>query len=162
MPFTVQLADKKVNGNHMEVTVLGTHFNISSYADDPSINTTLMEGAVEVKQGNQKKVLRQGQQARVSHSPAQSEIFIEKVDTQGIIAWKEGRFEFNGSIQDIMKQIARWYNVQVKYEGDADQKAFTGVISRETNISDVLNMLELTGEIQFSIQKGTIVVKPVH
>ncbi|MDQ6480596.1 FecR domain-containing protein [Dyadobacter sp. LHD-138] len=162
MPFTVQLSDKKVDGGNMEVTVLGTHFNISSYADEPSIKTTLVEGAVEIKQGNVKKVLLPGEQARVSHGANKSAILIKTVDTQGVVAWKEGRFEFNGNVQEIMRQIARWYNVQVRYEGNTDKKAFTGAISRKNNISDVLKMLELTGEVQFVIDNGTIVVKPVH
>lgn len=162
MPFTVQLSDKKVNGGNMEVTVLGTHFNISSYADEPSIKTTLVEGAVEIKRGDVKKVLLPGEQARVSHGANKSAILIKTVDTQGVVAWKEGRFEFNGNVQEIMRQIARWYNVQVRYEGNTDQKAFTGAISRKNNISDVLKMLELTGEVQFVVDNGTIVVKPVH
>jgi transmembrane sensor len=162
MPFTVQLADKKVNGGNMEVTVLGTHFNISSYADEPSINTTLVEGAVEIKQGNVKKVLLPGEQARVSYHANKPAIHIKTVDTQGVVAWKEGRFEFNGNIQEIMRQLARWYKVQVRYEGNTDQKSFSGAISRKNNISQVLKILELTGEVRFVVDKETVVVKPAH
>jgi transmembrane sensor len=162
MPFTVQLADKKMNKGNMEVTVLGTHFNISSYADEPSINTTLVEGAVEIKQGNVKKVLLPGEQARVSHHADKPAIHVSAVDAQGVVAWKEGRFEFNGSIQEIMRQLARWYKVQIRYEGNTDQKSFTGAISRKNNISQVLKILELTGEVRFTVDSGTVVVKPAH
>ena len=161
MPFKVELPDKKVNGGNMEVTVLGTHFNISSYPDDPTINTTLVEGKVEIKQGYTKKVLLPGQQASVSHHSDNPDIRIKNVDALGVVAWKEGRFEFNGNIQDIMRQICRWYNVQVRYEGNTGNKAFMGAISRQNNISDVLKILELTGEIQFIVENGIVVVKPV-
>ena len=160
-PFTVQLTDKIVNGGNMEVMVLGTHFNISSYPDDPSINTTLVEGAVEIKQGDTKKVLLPGQQARVSHHADDTDIDIKTVDAQGIVAWKEGRFEFNGNIQGIMRQIGRWYNVEIRYEGNIGKASFVGAISRKKNISDVLKILELTGEIQFNLENGMVIVKPV-
>src|SRR3546814_1035281 len=69
------------------------------------------------------------------------------------IDWKEERFEFHGNIQDIMRQIARWYNVEVEYRGDMAQKDYGGAISRYENISKVLKMLELTGSIHFEIEK---------
>ncbi len=152
-PFVVKLPTKR----NMEITVLGTHFNVSSYIDEPLIRTTLLTGSVEVKQGNTVRILSPGQQAQVPLSTGP--IAVTNVDAEGVTAWKEGRFEFNGNIQDIMKQIARWYNLEIEYDGNASSKAFIGTISRHNNVSEVLQLLELTGGIKFEITGRKIIVK---
>ena len=155
-PFTVTTmgnADKQT-----EITVLGTHFNISSYHDEPSVQTTLLEGSVKVKRGKMTKVLVPGQQAQVTSDSRAREIEISKVNIESVVAWKEGRFEFDGNIKDIMRQIARWYDLDIEYQGNVGDKSFAGAISRKKNVSEVLKMLELTGDIHFSIDNKKIIV----
>lgn len=158
-PFLVRVADKKAGGKDMEITVLGTHFNISSYGDEPTMQTTLLEGSVRVKKDEVTKVLSPGQQARVVTGEAVRDIAVKTVDTESVVAWKEGRFEFNGNIREIMRQISRWYDLDVKYEGNVERKSFAGTISRKNNVSEVLKMLEMTGGIQFRIDDRKITVK---
>lgn len=157
-PFLVRVSDRNANGKDMEITVLGTHFNISSYGDEPTMQTTLLEGSVRVEKNAVTKVLTPGQQARVA-TGEKSDIAVKTVDTESVVAWKEGRFEFNGNIREIMRQISRWYDLDVKYEGDVEKKSFAGTISRKNNVSEVLKMLEMTGGIQFRIDDRKITVK---
>jgi ferric-dicitrate binding protein FerR (iron transport regulator) len=159
MPFQVKVTDTKAKGKDMEITVLGTHFNISSYGDEPTMQTTLLEGSVRVSKDNIVKVLRPGQQAQVLTNGPARDIAINKVDPESVVAWKEGRFEFNGNIREIMRQISRWYDLDVRYEGDVERKSFAGTISRKNNVSEVLKMLELTGGIQFRIEDRKITVR---
>ncbi len=158
-PFLVRVTDKNVKGKDMEITVLGTHFNVSSYGDEPTMQTTLLEGSVRVDKDDVTKVLSPGQQARVATGEAAHDIAIKTVDTESVVAWKEGRFEFNGNIREIMRQISRWYDLDVKYEGNVERKSFAGTISRKNNVSEVLKMLEMTGGIQFRIDDRKITVK---
>jgi ferric-dicitrate binding protein FerR (iron transport regulator) len=157
-PFLVRVAARNAKGKDMEITVLGTHFNISSYGDEPTMQTTLLEGSVRVKKDEVTKVLSPGQQARVTTGEAH-DIAVKAVDTESVVAWKEGRFEFNGNIREIMRQISRWYDLDVKYEGNVERKSFAGTISRKNNVSEVLKMLEMTGGIQFRIDDRKITVK---
>lgn len=158
-PFLVRVADRHAKGKDMEITVLGTHFNISSYGDEPTMQTTLLEGSVRVEKDAVTKVLSPGQQARVTKGEAAHDIAVKTVDTESVVAWKEGRFEFNGNIREIMRQISRWYDLDVKYEGNVERKSFAGTISRKNNVSEVLKMLEMTGGIQFRIDDRKITVK---
>lgn len=158
-PFQVRVADRNARGKDMEITVLGTHFNISSYGDEPTMQTTLLEGSVRVKKDAVTKVLSPGQQARVATGESSNDIAVKTVDTESVVAWKEGRFEFNGNIREIMRQISRWYDLDVRYEGNVERKSFAGTISRKNNVSEVLKMLELTGGIQFRIDDRKITVK---
>ena len=149
VPFKVKTYD-------VSVEVLGTHFNVMAYANEKSINATLLEGSVRVSQPDthQSQLLRPGQQAKVTGS-----IQVVNVDTEEIVAWKNGYFQFNGAdIKTVMGQIERWYDVEIDYEGEMPLKHFTGVISRNINVSKVLNMLELTGGVKFEIKGKKISV----
>ncbi len=157
-PFVVTVKGD-ANREETEIRVLGTHFNISSYADEPQLKTTLLEGSVEIKRKNTTKRLKPGQEARIRQNSKDREISVKNVDASAAIAWKNGRFEFNDNIRDIMRQIARWYDVEVQYEGDVEGKSFAGSIPRENNVSEVLRRLELTGKIRFSVEGRTITVK---
>lgn len=157
-PFLVTI---KGNRKDTEVKVLGTHFNVSSYADEPELKTTLLEGSVEISQQGVSRRLKPGQQAQIPQDADGKNIKVKSVDADAAVAWKEGRFEFNDNIRDIMRQIARWYDVEVTYEGNVDGKSFAGVIPRKKNVSEVLQMMELTGGIHFSIEGRTIIVKTV-
>jgi ferric-dicitrate binding protein FerR (iron transport regulator) len=151
MPFEVAV-------NDMRVEVLGTHFNIMSYKEEESINTTLLEGSVRVRMGAAGNLLRPGEQASLYKTT--EKISVSGVDVDQAIAWKNGLFLFEGAtIESVMKEIARWYDVDVVYKGKFSQH-FRGMISRSVNISQVIKMLELTSEAHFKIDGRTITVMP--
>lgn len=153
-PFIVQ-SDKQT------VEVLGTHFNISSYTDDARVKTTLLEGAVKVRKLNgaasEEAVLRPGQQAQIG--PASGKIEVLKVDPATEVAWKKGEFFFeNEPIENIMREVSRWYDVDIVYKDDFSGKTVWGSVTRYGNVSKVLAILELTGEIHFKIEGRRIIV----
>jgi hypothetical protein len=151
MPFKV-----KVGG--MEVEVLGTHFNINSYDNESTIRTTLLEGSVKINKDNISGLLKPGQQAQLNKAGGIK--IINDVDVEEAIAWKEGKFQFDrADIHDIMRQLARWYDVDVEYKGTVSSH-FGGTISRNVNLSQVLNMLHLTGEVKFQIEDRKVAVMP--
>lgn len=154
-PFKVAIAG---GAGAPEVEVLGTEFNIMAYGDEPSVNTTLVNGSVKLKKTDGAWLLQPGQQARLKTDGSVD--MDEAADVDGATAWKNGRFEFSGNIKGIMRQIARWYDVDVKYEGNVSDKAFGGTISRTANVSEILKVFELTGSIHFSIDGKTITVEP--
>ena len=134
-----------------EVRVLGTHFNISSYVDDLFMKTTLFKGIVKVS----KATLKPGQQFIIN----QGLVNIVKVDPEEVLAWKNGLFIFESEpLAHIMKQVSRWYDVDVVYEGVDKTKLFSGKASRFDNASMVLKQLELNGGIHFKIEVGKIIV----
>ncbi|MGN6298132.1 MAG: FecR family protein [Ginsengibacter sp.] len=151
MPFKV-----KVHG--MEVEVLGTHFNINSYDNESIVRTTLLEGSIKINKDDKSSLLKPGQQAQMNEA---GEIkIINNVDVEEAIAWKEGKFQFDkADIHAIMRQLARWYDVEVEYKGNVSSH-FGGTISRDVNLSQVLNMLHLTGEVNFKIEGKKVVVMP--
>nr|WP_260180788.1 FecR family protein [Mucilaginibacter lappiensis] len=148
-PFTVKVG-------HMQVKVLGTHFNIMAYQDEPAIKTTLLEGAVQLHDGNSNSLLKPGQQGIVKGDNIQ----IAEVDVAQTIAWKNGFFEFKrASIYDIMKQISRWYDVEVVYEGKIPNDEFVGKIERNVKLSQVLHILQLN-HVHFKVENKKITVTP--
>jgi ferric-dicitrate binding protein FerR (iron transport regulator) len=151
LPFKVQ-----VNG--MEVAVLGTHFNVKAYDDENEVKTTLLEGSVKLKLNNKEILMVPGQQARTTDKDHFD--VIPNVNLEQVVAWKNGLFEFNDNIRDIMRQISRWYDVDIEYAGNVTEKAFGGAIARNKNISEVLNLLELTGSIHFTVEGKKIMVIP--
>ena len=155
MPFTV-----KIN-NGTTVQVLGTHFNINAYDDEPSSKVTLLEGRVKVGEASDEVVLKPGEQASVSHQSQTSHpIPVQTVDLEEVMAWKNGAFQFNGAtIETVMRQISRWYNVEVEYKGKISLH-FAGAISRNVNISQVLEMLEKAGGIKTTIKGNKVIVTP--
>jgi len=159
MPFIVKAGNS-------EVRVLGTHFNIMAYADDKLIKTTLLKGSVEVSydkpasstKANSHVVLQPGQQSQLDRK---NEINVVDADLEEAIAWKNGNFIFNNEdIESIMAKISRWYDVKIDYQIDPANKTFSGKISRTQNVSEVLNMFELTESIHFKIEGKTITVLP--
>jgi transmembrane sensor len=141
-----------VISKQQDVKVLGTHFNINSYDNEPGTKTTLLEGSVLI---NGKAVLKPGQQAVVSGTLLK----VYPANTELAVAWKNNKFMFdNEKIQDIMRMIARWYNVEVVYAGDIPDQKFGGSVSRFNSVSKVLSILELTGNIHFKIERRRIIV----
>ena len=145
--------------NSMEVKVLGTHFNVMAYENEKSINTTLIEGSVQIISSTQKVVLKPGQAAILDKD--KGNFAISPADLEQAIAWKNGYFMFNNeNIESIMRKVARWYNADITYNGNLNNKDFVGTISRSKNISELLKMLELTGAVHFTIEGRRITVMP--
>ena len=139
------------------IEVLGTHFNVNAYHDEATIRTTLLEGKVKTSMVNgQWSILEPGQQAVIHHS----QLTIHQVDTEEAIAWKNGLFYFdNVDIQTIMRQLARWYKVQVVFKGKIPARRFAGQVSRNANLSQVLKILELS-KVHFTVEGDVVTVLP--
>ncbi|MGV8879172.1 MAG: FecR family protein [Sphingobacteriaceae bacterium] len=153
-----------VVSNHQVIEVTGTNFNVSAYADELDVITTLLEGAVRVSDeqnlvNNQgapiTKTLKAGEQSRLSDH----HLRIGPGNAETAVAWKNGKFQFeNESIESIMRKIARWYDVDIDYKGNMQNKIFSGTISRYDNVNEVLKMLQLTGTINFKVNERRITV----
>jgi ferric-dicitrate binding protein FerR (iron transport regulator) len=140
------------------VEVLGTHFNINSYADEKSVKTTLLEGRVKITgNGNRKTVsLKPGQQ---SINNLAIIYIINDADIEEAVAWKNGKFLFrNTDLQTVMRQLSRWYDVDVEYKGTVATKHYRGRISRNVTVSQVFEILKTSG-VNFIINGRTIIVK---
>ncbi|MCK7555735.1 DUF4974 domain-containing protein [Chitinophaga sedimenti] len=145
-PFFVQV----VSGP--EIRVLGTNFNVNAYADESVIHTTLLSGKVQVADA----VLRPGQEARLHRQSGRIEV--KEADAEAVMAWKNGNFYFAGAdIRTIMRQLARWYDVEVEYT-NVPVKKFSGTIPRNVNVSQVFKILEATGNVRFTIEGNQITV----
>ncbi|ANH82235.1 hypothetical protein A8C56_15825 [Niabella ginsenosidivorans] len=150
-----------VEKDGLEIKVLGTHFNITAYADDPVPSITLLQGKVSVaaKRGG-KTVnalqIKPGQQALLVND----QLMVNNApDLNAVMAWKNGDFEFTGSsIQSVMRQIGRWYDMDVVYQGEMPSDEFIGKISRQEDVSRILKILEATGKVAFHIEGRKIIV----
>jgi len=148
-----------------EVQVLGTHFNVNAYADEPTVKTTLLEGAVAVRKDNARLVLSPGQQAKfrpqTQSSGSGSPIsLIRDVDTGHETAWKDGFFWFdNTDLPTLMRQVARWYDVEVEFKGNITDDSFSGKVSRSVPLSRLLKVLEQY-EINFKVEGKKIIISP--
>ncbi len=151
VPFIVECGDRA------RVEVLGTHFNINSYNDEATIKATLVEGSVRVVSpvSNNSVVITPGQQAQIS---VDGSLSVKEVDVDEVIAWKNDRFIFEkADIKTIMRQIERWYGVEVEYRRDFNQY-FGGAISRKVNISKIFEMFETTGNVKFELKDSLVIV----
>jgi ferric-dicitrate binding protein FerR (iron transport regulator) len=153
LPFIVMV-------NDFEIHDLGTRFNVNAYADEAAVRTTLIEGKVSIGQDGS-TILKPGQQAILSRSSKKSQpIPVQTVDVTAVTAWKDGLFMFDdNNIQAVMRQLERWYNIEVVYAGNVTKEEFVGTISRFENISQVLKMLERTGTVKFAIEGKRVTVK---
>ena len=174
-PFIVSVLTAKGAAPRGRIEVLGTHFNINAYDDEPAIKTTLLEGSVKVvkrQTANSKEIgviLKPGEQASLSQSSQTSHLIpVKTVQTEAAVAWKNGYFRFKETgIRELMRQVERWYDVEVEYKTDHTDQYYTGVVSRSQNISALLQTLELTGTVHFQIEnhpakgkQGKIIVLP--
>jgi transmembrane sensor len=143
--------------NNVEVRVLGTHFNINGYSDEPLTKTTLVEGKVAVNALNQEPaILKPGQQAMID---ASSNMFVTEVNVDEVVSWKNGRFIFqNSDIQTLMRQVARWYDIEVVFEGNISE-LFVAEVSRHEPLSELLKLLELTKMVHFQLEGNKVIVK---
>lgn len=146
-----------VSVNNAVVQVLGTHFNVNAYEDEGIMKTTLLEGSVKVSKGDKSVVIEPGQQADVNK--ASNLIAINKsVNLEEVVAWKNGLFQFdNTDIKNVMRQIGRWYDLDIVIEENVPYKKITGKIYRNVNVSKVLKIMEAL-KIHFEIQGKTIIV----
>ncbi|WP_316802956.1 FecR family protein [Pedobacter nototheniae] len=142
-----------VSFNQTEVEVLGTHFNINSY--DKVSKTTLLEGAVKIREGKHQTILKPGEEANITDNRFE----IVKVDTYKSIAWKEGIFYFNNDdLASILDQVARWYDVKIQYKGNTSSKKYSGNIRRQATLNQVLEMLNAVSGASFSLSERTVTV----
>lgn len=150
-PFVVKTADQ-------EVEVLGTHFNINAYDDENVTRTTLLEGAVNVREEKTGSIksLTPGRQVLLKSGRMQ----VQEVDTELVVAWKNGTFNFNReTLESIMRQVSRWYDVEVEYRDEAVKKELlSGSVSRFKNAGELIQVLSLTKVVHFKIEGRRIVV----
>lgn len=148
MPF-------KVAAGATDITVMGTRFNVNAYPEDATISTTLIDGAVKVASSGSDAVLKPGQQAKVN---AGTLAVVNNIDTEEIIAWKNGFFQFtDADMPTVMRQIEQWYDVKVTYEGAIPKRSFGGGIQRSLPLSEVLSILE-ANDVKFKIEGKNITV----
>lgn len=150
-PFIVKTARQAIK-------VLGTRFNVNAYVDEPIASTTLLDGAVTIASGNSSRFLKPGEQLTTQY--ASGEVTVRTVNTDNVIAWIGGKFSFDHSdVSTVMRQLARWYDVDVVYSGSVPAREFVGEIERDLHLSQVLNILE-KNSIHFDIQGKKIIVLP--
>jgi transmembrane sensor len=154
MPFRVMILP--LGG---AVEVLGTKFNINAYSDEPALQTTLLEGSVKVSSMENGKwaMLKPGQQASIRRSQLTVH---DNADLELAMAWKNGFTLFKSAdIKSIMRQVARWYDVEVVYEGAVSDRSFTGGISRSADLQELLRLLQVS-KVQFRIEGKKLIVMP--
>ena len=150
MPFTV-----KANGT--QVLVLGTHFNVMAYPDEKQVQTTLLEGAVKLIHADAMTFLKPGQQGTITENEEGYQV--SRADVASAIAWKNGYFLLdNTSLPRLMRQISRWYDVDVIYTTKIKDHEFVGEVSRNYSLMKILKILELSG-IKFKLDGRTLTVK---
>jgi ferric-dicitrate binding protein FerR (iron transport regulator) len=163
MPFRLSVSrgtgNQSRNGEDgipLQVEVLGTNFNVKAYADEPFINTTLLQGAVKVRAGGQAVLVSPGERANLG---GDGRLKAEAADIEEAVAWKNGLFRFNqATIEDIMRQLSRWYDVEVVYVNGPPKDLFRGEIYRNVKVSKVLKVLEASG-IHFTVEGKKILVQ---
>ncbi|MBC8984725.1 FecR family protein [Pedobacter sp. N36a] len=144
VPFIVQTEKQQVE-------VLGTHFNINAYKEEPALKTTLIEGSVKVTDQKNTVILKPGEQA----TDRNGQLFSAKVDMEEVMSWKNGYFRFNNTdLKVIMRQASRWYNVDVVYEGKIPPLLISGEVSRQVDANAFLEMLRYLN-VRFKIEKQT-------
>lgn len=170
-PFRVHFITPSAGDEGREgvIEVLGTHFNVNAYIDEATIKTTLLEGQIrewansaDVQEPDRSIILNPGQQAQLKNTPVGGGHIrvINDADTEEAIAWKNGLFYFdNVDIQAIMRQVERWYKVQVVFKGRIPARRFAGQVSRSSNLSQVLKILELS-KVHFTIEGNLVTVLP--
>jgi ferric-dicitrate binding protein FerR (iron transport regulator) len=152
MPFAV-----RKQGGDAEIEVLGTHFNVMAFDDEAAMKVTLLQGSVKVSKGGRSAVIKPGEQAQVDNSSSAIQV-VQDADIDGTMAWKDGVFKFQDiTIEPLMKQLARWYDVEVVYE-DRPTDRFVSTIPRDVPASQVFKILETTGRVHFKIEGKKVTV----
>jgi ferric-dicitrate binding protein FerR (iron transport regulator) len=149
-PFFVRKGDKQVQ-------VFGTHFNVSAYDDEEDMKVTLVEGSVKVSNGNVTSMLKPGQQALMAKNNNGIKV-VENADVEQAIAWKNGLFDYkSGDITQVMRDAARWYDIEVVYEGGKPADTFTGGINRTATLTELLSILQMS-RVHFKLEGRKLTV----
>jgi transmembrane sensor len=139
----------------MTIEVLGTHFNINAYSDEPTIKTTLLEGSVKVSRENHSIVIKPGEQTQLNNGTLK---VVHDANVDEAIAWRNGLFEFQDTdLQSILRQVMRWYDVDVEYQGNLPERYFTAIISRDKTLTGVLEILKLS-DIDYKLEGKKLVI----
>ncbi|MBB5637838.1 hypothetical protein HDE68_003763 [Pedobacter cryoconitis] len=153
----------KVHSNNQVVEVLGTHFNINVYSNEPFIKTTLLEGSVKVTNSstNAQTIIRPGEQSIIQKT-GNSAIKVKDVDMDEAVAWKNGYFMFNSEqLESVLRKISRWYDVDIQYQNEElKHQLFSGTLSKYLSVSQVLKKLELLQSVHFKTEGRKIIVTP--
>lgn len=158
VPFTVSVNPSSAGGG-MKVTVMGTRFNIMAYKDEDAVKTTLVEGSVAASNNTGKVIIKPGQQAGIKNNASQFKV--ADADIKEVLAWKNGEFRFKEmNIKTIMRQLERWYDVNVEYSGDLTGITLSGVVPKKDDISQLLDVLETTGKVHFEIKGRNVTAMP--
>ena len=152
MPFIVQV-------QHAEVHVLGTHFDVMAYKEEEMLKATLLEGSIRFTSGSNSNILKPGQQSRLMPD---GRVSVENdVNLDEVVAWKNGVFHFESAgIESVMRQLSRWYDVEVVYQRPPGSGSFHADMPKNTNLSMALKALELTGKVHFQIEGKKVIVLP--
>ncbi|RYY00999.1 MAG: DUF4974 domain-containing protein [Gammaproteobacteria bacterium] len=138
---------------------IGTAFNVNTYDDEPVLKTTLIEGSIKITSKSQAAILKPGEQALMSNNGQTFQVKRD-VDVEEAIAWHRGFFSFyDADIKTVMRQLARWYDVDISYEGAVPQRRFSGKIYRNISALKVADLLSYK-QIHFRIEGRRIVVMP--
>jgi len=141
----------------LSVRVLGTGFNVMAYADEDAVRTTLVHGSVKVSAGTKEQLIAPGQQAGLLNS----RFIVSNPDLEQVLAWKNGMFNLNGAhIKTIMRQLTRWYDVDVVYKENLSNIELSGIISQRQDVHQLLEILEETGKVHFLLEGRTLTVLP--
>ncbi len=144
--------------NGADIQVLGTHFNVNAYNDDGEIKTSLLEGAVKVRSKTDSVIMRPGEQAQISGNGQDDIHTIRDADMEQVMAWRNGLISFRGAtIKGIMKQLERWYDVDVEYRGNPSDRIFTGEAESNLSLSEMIRILE-ANQIHLKVEGRKIIV----
>ena len=149
--------------NKAEISVLGTLFNVNAYENEDAINTTLLNGSVKVAIPSSARadgvILKPGQQARIGmHKATENIQVLSNEDLEKVMAWKNGLFNFEGAhLEEVMRQLERWYNIDVVYENGIPDIRFLGEMSRQIALADLLEILRRT-EVDFRVEGRKLIV----
>ena len=153
MPFVVRRA-----GSDEIIQVLGTRFNVNAYDDEDAMKTTLLEGSVKVIRGRNSSILRPGQQAILGKGSDDGIRVVDDTNIDEVMAWKNGRFQFsNMDLKTIMRQLTRWYDVDVVFEGRVPDIRVGGFIHKDVNLSTVMEFLGENG-VRYKIEGNKITI----
>ena len=155
IPFWVDIITGQASGGVIEVT--GTQFNVNAYSDDIPLKTTLLEGGIRYSNGNISQTVLPGEQIQLSQEGAVR--IVKDVNTDAEVAWKNGYFTYDKTdIQVVMKQLERWYDIEIEYKnGKIPNEKYWGDIERNSTLSEVLKILELSG-VKFKIDGKKLIV----
>ena len=145
-----------VISNGQTVQVLGTHFNINAYQDEQATKTTLLQGSVKVLTNGVSSKIKPGEQAMLKNG----KLIVSEVDLDEAIAWKKGFFYFkDDNIKTVMRQLSRWYDVEIKYEGQIPEREFSGQMNKNIDASQLMHILSIE-KIHYRLENRTIVIIP--